>query len=368
MDPTQNDNSERDDLRSTLEEAFDNAGERQEGRSEADPKESVRTATEEAAPRQPREADGKYARKAGEKPAEKPDSGHVDGSAARPDVRSGDPAQKEAKPAPVDEFGKPPASWKAGARENWHRLPAEVRSEVYRRERETATVLQQSAEARQVAEQVQSLQQKYAPALNAEGVDLATATENLMDLAQRLRFGTPPEKATLVARLIQAYGVDIQTLDAVLSQQPIPQQAQAQQLRDPRVDGLLSQIAMAKQAQEQQFRAAAQQEVGEFGQQHEFFNDVRETMADIIELAARRGLDMPMEEAYKRACQMDPEISRVLAQRAAAGNAQNLRRSTERSKAASSSVRSTPVSGGAAKEPENLRGAIESAWNEAVGE
>jgi hypothetical protein len=245
-----------------------------------------------------------------------------------------------------------------------------VRAEVYRRERETAVAMQQTSQAREVLDTVQSIQQEFAPALAAEGVDVVTATRNLMQVSSRLRFGTPAEKAMTVAQIMQAYGVDVPTLDAILSNSPMPQHAQVQQqqLRDPRVDGLLSQIAQARQAQVMQVQQQAVSEVETFGQDKDFFSDVREDMADLMEVAAKRGIDLSLEQAYERACQMNPEISRVLAQRAAAGQAQNQNRSTARARAAASSVRSTPVTGGAAANPENLRGALEAAWDSAAGD
>lgn len=240
-----------------------------------------------------------------------------------------------------------------------------------RRERETAVTLQETAQARQVVGALQHLQQEFAPALQAEGVDVLTASRNLMQVSARLRFGTPHEKAATVAQIMQAYGVDVPTLDAILSNQPVPQQAQqqSQQLRDPRLDGLLSQIAQARQAQIQETTRQAVSEVEQFGSSKEFFPNVRSMMADILEISARRGIDMSLEEAYDRACKLDPEVSKVLAQRTAAGAQQNGNPSTARNRAAASSVRSTPaVGGGAAPGPENLRGAIEAAWDNAAGQ
>jgi hypothetical protein len=243
-----------------------------------------------------------------------------------------------------------------------------VREEVYRREHETARTMQQTAQARQIAGAIQQLHHEFSPALAAEGVDVLTATRNLMQISSQLQFGNQQQKAGLVAQIMRAYGVDIPTLDAILSntQMPTQQQAQQEAFRDPRVDGLLSQLAAVRQREDQQVRKSATDEVEAFGAKHDFFNDVREVMADLIELFDRRGVDLSFEQAYERACQMDPEISRVLAQRAAAGAAQNQQRSTVRNKAAASSVRSTPAVGAPGAAPENLRGTIEAAWDAAA--
>jgi hypothetical protein len=288
------------------------------------------------------------------------------GAPAKGEVAAAAAAQAAA-PAQPDPYGRAPASWKAGAREAWTKLPPEVRTEVYRRERETAVTLQQSAQARQVAGALQQMQQEFANVLSAEGVDALTASRNIMREVGRLRFGNQVEKAQTIHALIEAYGVDIATLDAVLANAPIPQQAQQRELRDPRVDGLLSQLAQQRQQAVYAVRREAAEEVSAFGQQREFFNDVRETMADLMEMAYRRGVDLPMEQAYVRACQMDPEISRVIAQRAAAGAAQNGSPSTARNRAAAGSIRSTPAASVAGARAENLRDAISDAWDQAAG-
>lgn len=371
---------ENDNLRSTLEDAYDAADNQQEGGSPAHSPEPVRTSPEAPATGTPtserqdvdrgdgRTPRGKFARKAGERP--------VDGAAGDA-VPAGDAAQRaageapalkpEGEPAKPDQFAKAPASWKPGAREAWSQLPPDVRAEVHRRERETARIVQETAQVRQVGERIGQMQQQFAPALQAEGVDVLTATHNLMNLASRLRFGSPIEKATLAATIIRNYGVDVNALANVLDGQPPPQGHPPQQmLQDPRVDQLLATLQQAQQQRMAQVTERAVSEVEEFGADKEFFEDVREDMADLLEVAARRGIDLSLEQAYERACKMQPEISKVLDAREAAKRAGNSQQSTQRAKIAASSVRGTP-SGVPAANPGDLRGAIEAAI-EQVGE
>jgi hypothetical protein len=163
--------------------------------------------------------------------------------------------------------------------------------------------------------------------------------------------------------------VDVAALDAALvnamgGQGGQPQQVPQQQFQDPRVDQLLGALQQREAQQVQRIRDDAVREVQNFGKGKDFFADVREDMADILELAARRGLDMTMEQAYERACRMNPEISRIIAQREAAGAARSGQSPIERAKLASSSVRSTPSNTPmqGASQPGNLRGDIEAAW------
>jgi hypothetical protein len=353
-------------LRDTLETAFDEHTEQTGGSTENAP-ESVRVPAEAATtpavtpiPTEDRgdgrRVDGKFARKAAEQP--NVDSA-ADGATGKPAAVASVAAVDTGKP--VDAFAKAPQSWKPGAREAWGQLPPDVRAEVHRRERETQRVVAETAQARQVASHVESLSQKFAPALQAEGVDVIKATENLMNLASRLRFGTPNEKAQLAAQIIRSYGVDISQLDQVLSgAAPTQQQQQPQMMTDPRVDQLLAQLQGLTTQRQQAVVQKAVGEVETFGSDKEFFADVREDMADLMEVAARRGIDLTLEQAYERACAMQPEIHKVLAAREAARLAGNQNGSTQRARHAASSVRGTP-SGMPSSQPSDLRGAIESA-------
>jgi len=362
--------ADADDLRSTLEGAFEDATE-QEGRPTTDATESVRPAAEaepatsttpEAVDRgDGRDVRGKFAKKAGEP---EPASAPKDAAA---------PLEQAAPVAPADQYAKAPASWKPGAREAWGQLPPDVRAEVHRREREATQVMQETHQSRQVHEYVGQLAQQFAPALQAEGVDILTATQNLMNLSSRLRFGSPHEKAVIAAQIVRNYGVDVNTLadalDAAQAAAQLPgaqQRQQPQMLQDPRVDQLLAELNQAKQARAETLANKAANDVDTFGADKEFFADVRGEMADLLEVAAKRGVDLSLAQAYERACSIHPEISKVLAARSAAANAGTGRQSTQRSRHAASSVRGTP-SGESTSVPTDLRSEIEAAIEQVGG-
>ena len=354
---------EADDLRSTLEEAFDGGNE--EGRPATDATESVRTPTEtptdtarqEAVDRgDGRDTRGKFARKAGDAAAA--------GTPGDATVQPGEPGQVA---APTDPYVKAPASWKPGAREAWAQLPPDVRAEVHRRERESAQVMQETHQSRQVHQYVGQLAQQFAPALQAEGVDVLTATQNLMQLASRLRFGTPPEKALHVAQIIRNYGVDVNALADALDGVARQQAPQQQMLQDPRVDQLLQELNAAKQTRAEQLAEKAVGDVDAFGNDKEFFDDVREEMADMMEVAAKRGIDLSLEQAYERACAIHPDISKVLAARGTTSSNGNQRRSTQQARHAASSVRGTPTNSESTPIADNLRSEIEAAIEQVGG-
>lgn len=241
---------------------------------------------------------------------------------------------------------KAPQAWKPAAREKWAAIPPEIQAEIVRVENETKTGLREASEAKRFAQEFARTVAPYEGMIRSEGSDPLRAVSNLLQTAAALRTAPPAHKAQLVANLIQAFGVPIEALDAALVGQAPAQAAQqgGGQYRDPRVDQLLASLQQAQEQRSQSLSQSAAKEVAEF-QAKEFFEDVRQDVADLLEMASRRGIALSLEEAYNRALKMHPEISGVLAQREAAKSAANGNPSTQRARAAASTVKSQPSGG-----------------------
>ena len=295
----------------------------------------------------PRDSHGKFAKTKDEAPAPAVE--------AKPAQQTPTPAPE--KPAEVQRAElRPPTSWKPPEREKWNQVPPEIQQTIHRRERETWIAMQKAAETSKAVAPIQEAIQPFQDIFRAEGVDTATGLRNLMGSVERLQRGSPASKAQVVAAIIKTYGVPVDVLAQVLDGQPV--QDGAPQQIDPR-----QLIAQAKEEFAREFaqtreKAALEREsanVIEFSQKAEFIDDVRETMADLLEVAAKRGLALTLQEAYDRACLMDPEISKVVHQRQQAATASTS--ATQRARAASSSVRSTPA--GSRPQSANGVGSIE---------
>jgi len=126
-------------------------------------------------------------------------------------------------------------------------------------------------------------------------------------------------------------------------------------------------LSRFQQQQEENWGQQATEEVQSFSTDKEFFDDVRETMGDLMEVAAKRGVAMSMDQAYTKACQLDEGIAEVLGQRAAAERANASTASTQQIRAAASSVKSEPAGVTASPNPDSVRGAIELAYERAMG-
>lgn len=252
-------------------------------------------------------------------------------------------ATEAPKPAEVTPTLKAPQSWKPAAREKWAALPPETQAEVWRREKEVAHVLQESAVARKTATEFEETIRPYVPLFQAEGAAPIKAIGNMLQTVAALARGAPAQKAAVVAQLIKAYSVDIGALDSVLSGEAQATPHTPAEYRDPRVDILMQQLQAQQRNQTQAVQQKAAQEVEAAKGELEFLDDVREDMADLIEVASRRGVELSLKDAYTRAVAMNGELSAILEQRKAAQAAETANAATQRAKAASSSVRSSPA-------------------------
>lgn len=278
----------------------------------------------------------------------------------------GAPAAGAAPGAPPALDAKPPPSWSPAARETWATLPPAARAEVVKREREVVTALQASDVARKFQTEFQAAVGPYEGMIRAEGGNPVAAAASLFQTAAALRTAPPAIKAQIVAGIIRDFRVDVDGVASALDGQPMPQQQQ-QQFRDPRFDQLMAQLQQAQQQRSQTFLDTQHRTVAEFEDAHEFTNDVREDMADVLELTAKRGLSLSLDEAYARAIALHPEISSVLQQREAAQAAGKAQASTQRARAAASSVRSQPTGGSPSPQSRDRRADLEAAIEQLNG-
>lgn len=268
------------------------------------------------------------------------------------------------EPAPSPEL-KAPQSWTPAGRETWARIPPEAQAEIHRRESEMGRVLQEGAQNRQFIDAFTRIVSPYEVFIRSEGSNPLTAMASLFQTAAQFRVGTPETKAQLVAGLIQDYGIDINMLDGMMARKVTDgsfRPNQPQPLRDPRVDQLLAQQAQQREYMEQVETYQMRQGLDAFAAapEHEFYRDVAATMADIVEVRARQGQPIDFEAIYRQACALDPEISTIVNQRAAAQRSPS--QAVLRAKRAAVSVRNEATPSGATlPRDESVRAGIEAA-------
>jgi len=288
------------------------------------------------------------------------------------------PSQSAAKPTTATQTAtkapdvgrelKPPVGWTPEAREHWATLPQEVKRDIWNRERAADIAIQGSSEAKRFHESFQRTVGPYEKYIRAEGVEPLQAVQNLMQAMAVLHDGTPMHKAQIASTILRTYGVDPDLLTQVYNGTAQPNAGQPTASMDP---GLIAQQVEQRVLQqvEQRRQAAVLQhaagEVEQFGQDKEFFEDVRPLMSVVLDAATAAKKHMTLDEAYKMALQFHPGTQSVLQQREARGTAKSAQASTERARLAASSIRSTPAiapppTGGFT----NRRDAIDAAWDE----
>lgn len=290
-----------------------------------------------------------------------------------------------AKPAPEEKpsekvvdprIDRAPASWKGDAKKLWQELPLAARQEVIRRERDTSRVLQESAGDRQKVAEIQSVLAPHMDRIKEiyQG-NPVTAINNLLGIERTLISGDTSSKAQLVANIINHFKVDVGMLDSLLSgQAPSPetaQQAYVERLLENRLAPVMSFVQQQQQMQEQQQQqmqqsAATTVEQMALDPSYPYFEEVRDDMADIIEMNAKRGITVTLPEAYEKAVRMNDAAFQASGIREASQNttqaALQAHQAAQKAKGAAVSVSGSPSGNGInAGNPADLRGTIASA-------
>lgn len=261
---------------------------------------------------------------------------------------------------------KAPASWTPAAREHWAGLPDDLKATIAKRESEIQNRLNETTQERQLANNFQELVNPFQGMFQAQGVDTFQGIHNTLQLAAQLQMGSPMQKAQAAANIIQQFGVDINTLDDLIVGN-IPAAAQS----NPQIEQLQAQIGQMQQfiqqqqyGQQQQFQAQQQQinqETEQFMSQNEFANDLRNEMADFMDLAQRQGQQIDLKTAYNRALASRPDIQQVVQNRQTSQNSQQALQNANRAASSIPQRGAGAVEGGT---PASMRAALEQAWND----
>lgn len=287
-----------------------------------------------------------------------------------------DPASGTSEPEQgTGDIAKAPEAWQPAAREGWADLPESVRTQIHKREAEINMALMDGSDNRKQGEKFNDIANRYAQVIAAEGVsDPITGFEEMMKVMAQLRMGTPAQKAQKIAQFIGGYGIDVEMLDDILSGQPAPGGNGAADPTKAYIDSALAPVnelmgrlnATEKQANLTR-NQAYMTEVVAFKAANEFYTDVQNDMADLCEMAGNRGYDMPLAEAYAKACAMNPEVSKIMADRASTDQLAEGSKTLISKRNAAASLMSGQQEGMPATEDLDLRGTLNAAWDAQTG-
>ena len=199
----------------------------------------------------------------------------------------------EAKPA------KPrPSSWKKDYEESWGKLDPTLQDYISQREADFAKGVSTYKAQWDQAQPILNSIEKFAPILQQNGVDPAQWITNLGTAHQTLVYGNPEQKLQMFAQLANDYGIDLNGLTG--GQGVSPQFSM--------IANELSQIKNQWQAfqsqQEQQEQAQLKSEIDSFSKDKPYFDDVRETMAGLLQ----NNMAADLNTAYDKAIRLHDDI------------------------------------------------------------
>ncbi len=250
------------------------------------------------------------------------------------------------------------------AREAWSDVPDSVKADIVKRENDYARGIEKHRANTQRVQAMDKSLQPYSQLFAMNG-GAGNTLPGLLQTASQLQMGSAPQKAAAVANIIKQFGVDIKTLDNMLVGEAPSQEVQQQSAVQEQIQQAIApyqqhmaQIQQQQQAQAQQAQQVVASEVSNFGSQHEFYNDVRMEMADLMDMAANRGRQMTMEEAYNTACQSHPQIANIMKNRVS-------QQSVQQKRQAATSIHGTSGGSMSADAPNSVAAALNDAWDSA---
>lgn len=228
-------------------------------------------------------------------------------------VKAVEPVQPK---APEQVTDRPPTGAKKATRENWDKLPPEVRKEYAEREAEIAQAHAGIQKTREWENQFRETVTPYLGLIQAQNSTPMKAVKNLMHTAARLTLGTPNQKAAVIAEIIGNYGVDLRELNTVLEsrvQNPgaaVPgadfNPTQVPAWAKPMVQ-FMETAQQAQQTYAQRLQAEAQREIEEF-KAKPFWSDLEADVGLLMQRATAKNQPLTLADAYTQARRLNPEI------------------------------------------------------------
>lgn len=256
----------------------------------------------------------------------------------------------------------PPQTWRPGAKAEWNALPPGAKAEIYKREQDVFNGLAQYQSKAQIADGLMQTIQPYQPIMAALGADIPTALNEVLRTAAVFHVGTPAQKAATLRQLAQTHGIDLGQAAGNTG---------TDQFQDPVVDQLNSRIAQLegtlanqqRMAQNSDHQAAASQIIAfRDDPANRYFPDVAVQMGQLI----NAGLATTMQDAYSKACELNPNVKAALAHERAQADAKT--QATERARRAKEAQRAGQLGVRSSVPPAAVGTASSGSWQDKLGE
>ena len=197
-----------------------------------------------------------------------------------------------------------PSSWKKEQQAKFASLPADIQSEIARREGDIHRGVEHYKVA---AERGNTYEKAFAPfrdTIQKIGSTPEQAITGLMQTDHNLRYGSPAQKVAVIQHIIQSYGINPEWFDQQNNSQANPEIGHLQN----RLQQFEAQQAQQMQNMQEREAASLNNDIAAFAAKNEHFEAVRDRMATLLEGNASKSL----QEAYETAIWADPAIRATL--------------------------------------------------------
>jgi len=269
----------------------------------------------------------------------------------RPEDVAPEPTETPAIEPQQEPRRNPFSAWKKDAQSALSALPPETQQYIIEREQQFHKGIEQYKADAYKGRSLGAAINPHMEYLNQIGVQPERAISKLIETERTLRTASPEQKNQMFMKLAHDYGVNIQNL----TNTPFDPYKYEMESKLAEQQRMLQEISQSKQMAEE---AQLNQTIEQFASQHEYFEDVRETMADLLD----RGLASNLDDAYAKAVRLNDDVfARVQQAQQPAPQVQQVQRADQAAKAAKASavsVKGSPTGVTRAPEPKSTEEAV----------
>lgn len=233
--------------------------------------------------------------------------------------------EQKTQQSDVDIERNPYRSWKKEAQQELAKLPETTQKFIQEREEQFHKGIEQYKEAANFAKSIDNSIKPYKEYLQQLNVTPDVAFSNLLKTEKTLRTGSINEKVEMFQKLAHDYGINLESLASVPFD---PQLAHYK----AQLEWTQSQLQASENFKQSQEDVQIYSVLDQFGQQHEHFEDVRLTMADLLD----KGLADNLDDAYAKAVRLNDDVFTKV-------QAKNANQAAKAAKAAAVSVKGSPI-------------------------
>ena len=191
-----------------------------------------------------------------------------------------------------------PSSWKKDYEEHWGKLDPTLQDYIQQREADYAKGVSTYKNQWDMAAPIMESISQFAPLLQQRNIDAKEWVDRLGKADMMLTRGSPEQKLQMFAQLANDYGVNLGQLTGQSGYDPQFSQL-AQELNQ-----IKNQWSSFQSQQEMMEQTQLQSEIASFKDDKPYFEEVRETMAGLLQ----NGMANDLQSAYDKAIRLNDDV------------------------------------------------------------